>query len=462
MAHYAQVIDGIVQQVIVADETQIEALIPLLAGGGEWIQTSFNTRDGVHYGADGKPDGGEALRLNYAQVGGRYDAQRDVFYSPTATPAATLYYDETTHTHKSPLPNRAVERRRDKATKERKVFITHYGATMLGPIVMDNLEASLNLLFVFDPAEAEIALPLSDQETRTFAFRPEYKHCRPMTSRALWNVSDRLLQQRLNMPVLPAWRGRTPEELLEIGDRPIFVKRQRTHAKDPSEWSYTHWVNPQAFIDAVPASFWEAQQKPDETYGEFIFQPYIAPPFQDLDVRIAVNKDSETLVWSVMQMTHEAANQLGRWVPYQGDCSALLEKIKQDVKEQGLKAGIHLLQFAPYNGEWCLMDWNSRLTGSHVSLFPSVYPVLDDPFLWMLGEPLRGAAEGLYCEQRSYRAWNLGREAEVLIGECGLFARWLDNKLQRVAAIGPSKREVDARYAQLDSQLSVRFGPLPS
>jgi len=57
---------------------------------GEFIQTSYNTRGGVHYGQDGQPDGGVALRANYAGVGYIYDRTNDVFYPPQPFPSWTI------------------------------------------------------------------------------------------------------------------------------------------------------------------------------------------------------------------------------------------------------------------------------------------------------------------------------------------------------------------------------------
>ena len=76
MAHYAQIVDGRVVAVIVADADVIASR------DGLWVQTSYNTRGGIHYGADGNPDGGVALRGTYAGVGYFYDAGNDVFYGP--------------------------------------------------------------------------------------------------------------------------------------------------------------------------------------------------------------------------------------------------------------------------------------------------------------------------------------------------------------------------------------------
>ena len=86
MAHFAQVENGIVQQVIVAEQDVIDSG---LFGTG-WIQTSYNTRGGVHYGQDGQPDGGVALRANYAGIGYTYDEINDIFYAPQPYPSWTI------------------------------------------------------------------------------------------------------------------------------------------------------------------------------------------------------------------------------------------------------------------------------------------------------------------------------------------------------------------------------------
>jgi len=88
MSHFAQVINGIVQQVIVAEQDVINS--GLFGPASEWVQTSYNTRGNVHYGQDGKPDGGVALRGNYAGTGYTYDATHDVFYPPQPYPSWTI------------------------------------------------------------------------------------------------------------------------------------------------------------------------------------------------------------------------------------------------------------------------------------------------------------------------------------------------------------------------------------
>lgn len=80
MAHWAKVVDGKVVSVIVAEKEFFDTFVD--SSPGEYIQTSYNTRGNVHYGADGQPDGGQALRGNYAGVGYSYDAQADIFVPP--------------------------------------------------------------------------------------------------------------------------------------------------------------------------------------------------------------------------------------------------------------------------------------------------------------------------------------------------------------------------------------------
>jgi hypothetical protein len=100
MAHFAKVLDGIVRQVIVADVEFFNSFID--SSPGAWIQTSYNTRGNVHYGQDGEPDGGVALRGNYAGVGYTYDSVNDVFYPPQLYPSWTL--SNTTWLWEPPVP----------------------------------------------------------------------------------------------------------------------------------------------------------------------------------------------------------------------------------------------------------------------------------------------------------------------------------------------------------------------
>ena len=93
MAHWARVEDSMVKQVVVAGDDKQDWLSDRL--GGTWIQTSYNTRGGVHY-TDGEPsaDQSKALRGNYASGGFTYDADLDAFIPPK--PFESWVLDEAT------------------------------------------------------------------------------------------------------------------------------------------------------------------------------------------------------------------------------------------------------------------------------------------------------------------------------------------------------------------------------
>jgi len=81
MAHFAKIQDGIVTQVIVAEPEFFNTFVD--TSPGQWLQTSYNTRGGIHYNPEtGEPDDGEPLRKNYAGVGFSYDSQLDAFIPP--------------------------------------------------------------------------------------------------------------------------------------------------------------------------------------------------------------------------------------------------------------------------------------------------------------------------------------------------------------------------------------------
>ena len=72
MSHFARVQNGVVVQVLVAEQDYIDTL----SDKEDWIQTSYNTYGGVH------SNGGTPLRKNYAGVGFSYDKTKDAFIPP--------------------------------------------------------------------------------------------------------------------------------------------------------------------------------------------------------------------------------------------------------------------------------------------------------------------------------------------------------------------------------------------
>jgi hypothetical protein len=103
MAHFAKVIDGIVQQVIVAEKQIIDSGI--IGDALLWVQTSYNTRNGIYYEPNSDipaQDQSKALRKNFAGIGYTYDKDRDAFIPPQPYPSWTL--NEQTCNWDSPIP----------------------------------------------------------------------------------------------------------------------------------------------------------------------------------------------------------------------------------------------------------------------------------------------------------------------------------------------------------------------
>ena len=86
MAHFAKVLKGKVVEIIVAEIDFFDTYVDNTPG--RWIQTSYNTRGGVHL------LGGTPLRKNYAGIGYTYDEAKDAFIEPQPFPSWIL--DEET------------------------------------------------------------------------------------------------------------------------------------------------------------------------------------------------------------------------------------------------------------------------------------------------------------------------------------------------------------------------------
>jgi hypothetical protein len=89
MAHFAEVVDGVVERVIVADSKEwCQANL-----GGTWVQTSYNTHGGVH------SQGGTPLHKNYAGIGYTFDGTG--FAAPQPYVSWTL--NETSYLWEAPV-----------------------------------------------------------------------------------------------------------------------------------------------------------------------------------------------------------------------------------------------------------------------------------------------------------------------------------------------------------------------
>lgn len=80
MSYYAKINQNNVVEVVIAAEENF-----IKTQEGKWVQTSYNTRNGVHYEPNSdipSVDQSKALRKNYAGIGYTYDPELDAFIPP--------------------------------------------------------------------------------------------------------------------------------------------------------------------------------------------------------------------------------------------------------------------------------------------------------------------------------------------------------------------------------------------
>lgn len=105
MSHFAKVVNGVVEDILVVDKETIDSGV--LGDPSLWIQTSYNTRHGIYYTPNtNTPDADQskALRMNFASIGGTYDYSLDIFIEPKPPMYNSWILDTNTGTWVPPIP----------------------------------------------------------------------------------------------------------------------------------------------------------------------------------------------------------------------------------------------------------------------------------------------------------------------------------------------------------------------
>lgn len=103
MSHFAQLDENdVVTQVIRITQDVLDT--GAFGDPNSFVQTSYNTRGGIHYDENGNPsaDQSKALRKNYAGIGFKFDRVRDAFIEPQPFPSWSL--NETSCLWEAPTP----------------------------------------------------------------------------------------------------------------------------------------------------------------------------------------------------------------------------------------------------------------------------------------------------------------------------------------------------------------------
>ncbi len=102
MAHFAEIDENnVVLRVMVVEPEFIAE--GHMGDPSNWIQTSYNTREGKHYDpVTGEEDDGTPLRYRFAGIDMIYDSDADVFHFAQPYPSWT--FNNTTYDWHPPIP----------------------------------------------------------------------------------------------------------------------------------------------------------------------------------------------------------------------------------------------------------------------------------------------------------------------------------------------------------------------
>lgn len=270
-----------------------------------------------------------------------------------------------------------------------------------------------------------------------------------MSKYALWNITDRIGMTGLGIPVMPTVFPQKPTDLIGKFDGPIFVKSRRTYGKNTDPLAYTTWTDVAEFIATAPQTFW-GSEKIATNFGEFVVQPALSFPLTDLDVNFAVNERGEVKFFLGMEMRHLAPN-----TPDTYKMVAIPEIVKDHIRTvigyNPIKGGIHNVQFAWYNEQWVLLDWNTRPALGFSQGVAAAHPgLLDSALAFMMDIP--GVEDTpFYLEQRSYYDDPFTMADISAIYAIGLVPRVTNGIINRVAGIADNKTMVDAMFVALDA-----------
>jgi hypothetical protein len=103
MSHFAQIdANNIVTKVLVIEQDMVDT--GLFGEPNTFIQTSYNTKNGIHYDpVTNQPDNGTALRYRYAGIGMIYDSGNNVFTLPKPEGMHSWVYSSNTWSWKPPI-----------------------------------------------------------------------------------------------------------------------------------------------------------------------------------------------------------------------------------------------------------------------------------------------------------------------------------------------------------------------
>jgi len=269
-------------------------------------------------------------------------------------------------------------------------------------------------------------------------------------------LTDRISQQELQLPVLPAVVPRVDSDLDSFGDVPIFVKHRRTYGKSTNKFAYTLWNSPSDLRkNIVDGDLWEYQNNPLEMIGELIIVPAITQPLLVHSVSFSVNENSEVLFLRTHTgFTQKSGEYLdGEIYPYVDPI--IQTNISNICLNMGVKGGIHEVEFALYNDQLVLLDWNPRPGFGNSATGRDIKSgVMVAALAHMVGLPVP-TLNPYYTIQRNYADLNLSSSLCVDAQQSGILARCQRDRLYSLAYTGQTKQDCVDALNNFESRFNI-------
>ncbi len=291
-----------------------------------------------------------------------------------------------------------------------------------------------------DPGACAL-LPLSDAVAMRFADRHPGQF---MPREAFDRLTDRLRQSELGIAVVPS----STQPTAFAG--PVFVKTRRTTHRGGTALSHTIWPSAADFLAAHDAAFQAYNVKPDPVDGELIFQPAWSYPAQGFELNFSVSHDCEPFFFSTCATTDSAPRHFGKIVTAQAP-DGLKQEIARVCREQGIRSGIHCVEFVMLDGKPHLYDWNPR-PPYYATIHHLGTPGYADAALAHMCGLTLPQLQPVFFEQRGYFDNPIDTKWFARIVEMGLLPRLDGGAIVRVSTTASSAQVASELLNQMESE----------
>lgn len=294
-------------------------------------------------------------------------------------------------------------------------------------------------------ADGAVPIPLTDQSTRELAKAG-------LLPQEWMPVLDRMKLQEMGIPTIPVVAPMSASDEIPF-DGPVFVKPRHTNL-GAKHYAYTQYESVAAFRSSVGQDFWDYQKSASATADEYVVSPAIPAPFDCVETCIAVNGAGQLKVAFSNLVTHDTSKLLGSGAPFDfpPECLALTDQVCTSL---GIRNALISIQFAPYGGQWVVMDWHLRPPAVFSEGLVTDHPGACDS---CLAHALDGQVEDVpfYWEHRAYWSSGIPQSLRPLAVKLGLIPRVTQGGVfGRVVGAGPSKEDVQERLKQFEEQLCL-------